>query len=260
MTKRDSDSFLLGIAWSTGIAVVLTLLALISGAGVVPRTAIMVLGCIGFIAFSVAVKKHGWLRAPYWFGTPIRAAIILGGIAVAMCSLCWRAWPPIRRHVLDDTERSLFEAPLNQQARDRYEIQLACPAADEATCVYAGQFVDLFKDAGWKVQDYQVKRVSLGLPYDGVRLFSYVKQYPAPDAHSNVGVWTEVSPSLITIYRSFHAIGIEAEQGIRIDEKQNEITIYFGSERADESKPTGLTRMYGNIPELKKQNPELKLN
>ena len=259
MSKPRQGSLLLGIAWTTGLAVVIALLSLIAGAGVVPRWAVVALGSIGFVSFAIVAAMHGWLKAPYPLGTPLRAIGVVGAIAFAMFFLCKTAWPPIRRHVLDDEEKGRFEEPLKRQTNDRYEIQLACPSADEATCVYAAQFINLFREAGWKVQNNQVQRVVLGVPYDGVRLFSYVAKYPEPDAPVDSGVWTKITPSLISVYKSFSAIGIEPDSGIRNDMPENVLTVYFGSEKADESIPTGLTKMYGKIPEIKHNYPDVKL-
>lgn len=250
---------MLGIAWSAGVGVVIALLTLIAGAGVIPRWAVAALGCIGFVSFSIVAVIHGWLNAPYWFGVPIRATVVFGAIAALMFFLCWTAWRPIRRHILDDDERANFEEPLKKQNENRYEIQLDCPSADEQTCVYAAQFINLFREAGWKVQNNQVQRVVLGVPYEGVRIFAYVEKLPEPDAPVDRGVWTKVSASLITVYRSFHALNVEPEVGIRNDIKENVLTIYFGSERSDESKPTMLTKLCGQLPEVKRQLPGLKL-
>jgi len=256
MAKKETRNLLLGLSWSAGIGVVITLIA---GAGAIPRWAVPVLGAIGFVSFSIVAVLHGWLRAPYWFGTPIRATLVLGAAAVLMFFLCWKAWPPVRRHILADAERTLFEEPLKKQTDDRYEIQLTCPSADEPTCVYAAQFITLFREAGWKVQNNQVQRVILGVPYSGIRLFSYVEKYPEPDAPADTGVWTKVSPSLVTVYRSFHAIGIEPDGGIRNDIKENVLTVYFGSEKADESEPTDMTKLYGQLSDAKRQYPNVKL-
>lgn len=185
-----------------------------------------------------------------------------GTLVIALAVLTLFAiyvWPPIRRHILTDVERERFEEPLKQQTDERYTIQLTCPSADESICVYAAQFINLFREAGWKVQNNQVQRVVLGVPYEGIRIFAYVEKYPEPDAPVGSGVWTKVSTSLISVYRSFHAISIEPEEGIRNDMKENVLTIYFGSERADESKPTDLTKMYGRLPEVKRQYPNTKL-
>jgi hypothetical protein len=172
----------------------------------------------------------------------IVASLILSGFYL------WHFYPPIRRHVLDEDEISRFEAPLKTQTNVRFDIQLACPTADEPTCVYAAQFIPLLKDSGWKVQGNQVARVSLGIPYEGIRLFEYVEKYPPQDAPSNVGVWTLTSSSLVSFYRAFSAIGIEPDEGIRNDVPPHVLTVYFGSERADESQPTQLSQTMNLVP------------
>lgn len=168
-------------------------------------------------------------------------------------------WPPIPRHILNDHERASFEEPLKRQTADRYEIQLSCPSADENVCTYAAQFINLFREAGWKVNNNQIARVTLGVPYEGIRLFSYVPKYPAPDAPVDSGVWTRITPSLISVYKSFSAIGIEADQGIRNDVPDHILTIYFGPEKRDESTPTDLTKLYKRFPAINKEYPEAKL-
>jgi hypothetical protein len=111
--------------------------------------------------------------------------------------------------------RANFEKPLNIQRSNRDKIQLACPAAEESTCVYAAQFINILKEAGWKLQSYDVQIVNLAIPYEGIRMFVYVKEYPPPDAPIDVGEWSAVSPSMVSIYRAFASIGIETETGIR---------------------------------------------
>ena len=81
-------------------------------------------------------------------------------------------------------------------------------------------------------------------------------KYPEPDSPPGTGVWTAVTKSLITVYRSFHAINVEPEEGIRQDINQNVLTVYFGSEKADEGVPTSLTQMYGKLPEFEKLKPK----
>ena len=71
-------------------------------------------------------------------------------------------WPPVRRHVLSEKERQAFQEPLKvQQKGEHEEIQIVCPTSDESTCVYANQFINIFREAGWKVQNNQVERVTL---------------------------------------------------------------------------------------------------
>jgi hypothetical protein len=255
MSKTDKRSLLIGIAWSGAITTVVALLTI----NTAPRWAVISASCIGFVLLIVLAVIHGWLKAPYSVGTPLRATVVIGVMAALMFLLGWLAWPPIRRHTLDAEEQARFEKPLKHQTDDRYEIQLACPSADESVCVYAAQFINLFREAGWKVQDNQVKRVVLGVPYEGIRIFSYVPKYPEPDAPVNTGVWSAVTPSLISVYRAFSAIGIESESGIRNDEKPDALTVYFGSERADESQPTQFTATMAKVEEAKRQYPSLKV-
>src|SRR3954468_23818615 len=72
MPKLDKRGLLLGICWSSGLGVVIALLSLIATGGAIPRWAVMALGGIGFISFSIVAIGHGWLKAPSWLGVPIR--------------------------------------------------------------------------------------------------------------------------------------------------------------------------------------------
>jgi hypothetical protein len=211
------------------------------------------------LSFSVAGVYLGWYRSPFPIGRFVRIPMVLFVIWFLVGSVGYLVWPPIRRHVLDQAERTRFEEPLRKQIEDRYELDLSCPSADESICAYAGQFIEIFREAGWKVRDNQVHRVTLGVPYQGIRLFSYVPNYPAPDAPVDSGVWTKISNSLITVYKSFSSIGIEANGGVRNDVPENVLTIYFGPEKADESKPTDMTMMYSRFPAIKQQYPKVKL-
>lgn len=253
--KTDKRSLFLGVAWSAGVSTVFALLTVNSA----PRWAVLLLSGLGFVLFAALAALHGWLSAPYAVGTPLRAFLIIGSIAVIMFLLGWSAWPAVRRHVLTVDERARFEVPLKQQSQERFEIQLACPGADEATCVYAAQYIDLFREAGWKVQNNRVERVALGVPYEGIRIFSYVPKYPEPDAPVGSGVWSAITPSLISVYRAFSVIGIESESGIRNDEKPNVLTVYFGSERSDESQPTQFSQTMGKVAENKRNYPWLNI-
>jgi hypothetical protein len=150
------------------------------------------------------------------------------------------------RHPLNDKEKVAFQAPLLLQTHSRYDIQIACPAADESVCVYAARFIPLFKDAGWHVGN-EASRVTLAQPPDGVRIYSWADHYPPPDAPSNVGVWTFLSPSSVSVYRAFAAIGIEPDSGTRTDMNKKTLAVYFGPERENENQPTVFGNMMSNV-------------
>jgi hypothetical protein len=234
-------------------------LALVGAGGHATRLEVALLS-IG-IASCLMVMLSDWalkrgLTIPECIGHTTASLVI--SFAFAGVYL-WYFFPPIRRHALDQEEQQSFEQPLKNQQSPRASLTLACSAYDEAACTYGGQFVYLFRDAGWKVKNNGVERVTLTYPYDGVRIFAYVKQYPDPNAPPNVGVWTRVTPSLITVYRAFHAIGVEPEENIRKDESPEELTVYFGHEKEDEGQPTNLSRMFQDLPDIKQEHPELRL-
>jgi len=133
------------------------------------------------------------------------------------------------------------------QTHSRYDIQIACPTADESVCVYAARFIPLFKDAGWHVVGNEASRVTLAQPPDGVRIYSWADHNPPLDAPSNVGVWTFLSPSSVSVYRAFAAIGIEPDSGIRTDMNKKTLAVYFGPERENENQPTVFGKTMSNV-------------
>jgi hypothetical protein len=240
-SKANEGDLLLGIAWSTGIAVVISLLVLIAADGPAPRWAIVALGGIGFVSFWIVSSKHGWLRAPHPLGTPLRSAAILSLIGGFVLFLSWAAWPPIRRHKLDEQESALFKQPLKIQKEPKLEIWLACPSHDEKACVFAGQLTPLFGDAGWKIKN-GVDRIDMNTPLEGIYLLRKGGVAPKDPYEWNSGGYFAINdPSLLTIQRAFQNIGIEPEGKVDYQLPENTMLIYVGTERADESKPTHLT-------------------
>jgi hypothetical protein len=58
----------------------------------------------------------------------------------------------------------------------------------------------------------------------------------------NEGVWTKVLPSVVPIDKAFVAIGIEPDSNSGFSVGENQIIVYIGPEREDESAPTHLTQ------------------
>jgi hypothetical protein len=107
------------------------------------------------------------------------------------------------------------------------------------------------------VKGNQVQRVSLGIPADGVILYNYVTALPPQDSPLGTGIWTKITPSVITIYRSFSSIEIEPDSGIQ-NVEDGAITVYFGSEREDDSEERPLGKMVKSYRrEIIKNRPEL---
>ena len=153
----------------------------------------------------------------------------------------WFVWPGVQRHLLSVNERYTFERPLTAQKSPREQIQFACPQDYEIACVYAAQFVDLFREAGWQVQSNQVERVTLAKPQGGIVLYKHGTGQLDPNNWRS-GLWVAMSASLRSVYRAFSSLRIEPESAANPNLPEGVITIYFGVEKLNESEATELTR------------------
>jgi hypothetical protein len=245
MAKIDSKNLVLGLAWGTGITVVLAFLTLIAGSGTIPRWGIIALGIIGFLSFLVAFGLHGWLIAPHWLGTPLRFMAIMLFLGGAMAFLCWLVWPPIRRHALSQEERASFKRILLAQNKERDQVQIACPERDEVACAYATQYIDIVRECGWNVTHDQVDRVTLARPHNGVVIVTHSDTSPVWPS----GVWQRISPSLVSFYLAFQELGIETDTATSVQVPNGSIAISFGPEKADESEATPFTKTMNELKE-----------
>jgi len=184
-----------------------------------------------FSAWAVHSRKA-------WIGRTCAIAL-LGLISIGVGL---KIWPPFHRHILTQDERDSFEKPLKEQTSPRELVQLACAQADEHTCVYAAQFIALFRESGWRIQENRVARITLARPDAGVTLFKKGTGHLDPDNWRS-GLWTTVSPSFVNVSQAFENIGIEPEAGANPELAEDAITVYFGLEKANEGEGTRLTEL-----------------
>lgn len=204
-------------------------------------TAVVIVGMAGCLAHPLWQLRLVQ-RAPSPRERAYRFAGMMSTALGALMAFGVFVWPPVTRHHLSQREWNRFEKPLRvQQKGEHEEIQIVCPAADEPTCVYAEQFINIFRDAGWKVQNNEVQRVTLARPPAGVMLYKHSDGTPDPNDWRS-GAWTRVSPGLVSVYQAFASIGIEPDEESRKDIAEEVMTIYFGTAKADEGEPTNLTQ------------------
>ena len=108
-----------------------------------------------------------------------------------------------------------------------------------------------FGEAGWDV-DGTVQRVTLIRPMQGVVL---VEQGGTEESQTtkwkwNIGGWTKLTPTYEDVYQAFSNIGIEPDGSANYALPDNQITVYFGPEKENESEPTTLS---GTIANLRRQ-------
>jgi hypothetical protein len=169
--------------------------------------------------------------------------ILIIGMAV-VAAFGFYVWPPIRRHALSAKERAAFgDALKTEQGGDvNLEIQIACAPGDEKTCVYAGQFVELFGRAGWQVHP-SVDRLNLAKASDGITAMRRAGNKAHMLQHWDSGGYVEINePHLLAVNKAFESIHVEIASAANPDLAENEMLIYVGPEREDESEPTHLTR------------------
>jgi len=113
-------------------------------------------------------------------------------------------WPRGIPEKLNDAQRLKLVASLKASAR-REPITLMCPPSSERDCIVAGQFVSIFEEAGWQVNDEVVQRVFAGIPQSGLYFVLHVNgkhDFSRPEQ----GLWTGASPAYISVIDAFSQI------------------------------------------------------
>jgi hypothetical protein len=219
-----------GVSIAIGIVLAPPQTPLLTGLWLLAFFGVLVYPVLHFSAWILGVKRK--------WDTDLPTVAIL----VVVVFLFGRAvWPRSHRHVFSETEQNVFEQPLKGQVEPHEEIQIACPQADENTCIYAAQFIDFFRDAGWTVRGNKVERVTLAKPLKGVILFKQGTGKLDP-ANWRSGLWTAFSPSIKSVGQAFVNVEIEPDSGANPDLPEGVITIYFGPEKPNEAEKTPFTR------------------
>jgi hypothetical protein len=230
----------LGKGWflATFMALALRLIAPKIGRDITAGVLVAMASCLVQPIWHLGIVQHA---SPH----SIRVRRFTGILFIALVSIGLfgiYVWPPIKRHTLTAKERVLFENALKPQKGDDLEIQFACPPNDERTCTYAGQFINLVGDSGWKVRSY-VDRLTLTRPLDGIMIYRRGGNRDYLLQHYNAGGYFNISePHLLAIQKAFQSIQIEPSGGTNPDIPENVMMVYFGPERENEAEPTDLTR------------------
>ncbi|MBI4465788.1 MAG: hypothetical protein HY647_13875 [Acidobacteria bacterium] len=200
----------------------------------------------GLIIAMAVLAAHPVLHIPWVLRATtarsriFRSGMVMLGMIVIIGLYGWFVWPHSRRHMLTERERYNFEKPLTEQKEAREEVQLACPQADENTCIYAAQFINFFREAGWKVQGNVVERGMLGSPLPGVILVKRGTGQLDPNNWRS-GLWMRFSPSLESVRQAFVNIGVEPDSIVDANLSENVIRVYIGSEKGNAAERTSLT-------------------
>lgn len=113
------------------------------------------------------------------------------------------------------------------------KITLGCSAYSEESCVFAGQFLNLFKRAGWPLQVDGVERVNLTRPIAGVVLFTHGEGKYDPSAPDS-GLWTKITPDRDALEEAFSNLDLDPESSADGTIPEGEVRIFFGIEPSEE--------------------------
>jgi hypothetical protein len=132
-------------------------------------------------------------------------------------------------------------------------IRIDCPAGDETVCLYAAQFIDLFKEAGWIVDGGVVHRITLGIPHAGVVLGSHVDAPFDPNAKAGTGRWVQTTPSLVSLQQAFANIRIGTLGNAAAEIPKNRVEVYFGPEASPDEAKENLRRSLAMLKILRQK-------
>jgi hypothetical protein len=193
------------------------------------------------------------------FKKVVRAIFAAGAVVVAVLGYGLVVWPPVHRHTLSKAEREKFEEPLKRLRQPTMSVHLYCAPYDEVDCVYAAGLIPLFGEAGWDVST-MVERVTLGRPMPGIVIGVHgtVKPEDEPKLKWNQGEWGKITLEEEVVRQAFVNIGVEPDATSGSMVPENQINIYVGHERENESAPTEMTQTFKDLPRMRREHPEIE--
>ena len=104
-------------------------------------------------------------------------------------------------------------------------------------------------------QSLALNVVILGIPYEGIRLFGHTDKGFDPNDPPNTGRWLAITPTLISVYKAFSSIGVEADGGTDAGLPKEMLTVYVGPARVNEGAPTQFTATIKTADDQYKKSP-----
>ncbi|HLQ77418.1 MAG TPA: hypothetical protein VK210_08690, partial [Terriglobia bacterium] len=121
------------------------------------------------------------------------------GVAGYGIQAYWKSTHPAKAlHEFSSSERSAFVAALKAGGGTIQSVWLACPGGRVETCRLVGQFIGMFRDSGWSVEENRVMTWNPAHPLGGVHLI----------VHASGGPDDSVPADTAGLKSSFSALGI----------------------------------------------------
>jgi hypothetical protein len=126
--------------------------------------------------------------------------------------------PPKPLHTFSDKERSAFIQALRANGAPTRSVWLSCPDGKPEICRLVKQFIAMFQESGWRVEENKVMQWTPAHPLGGVYLILQADGEPDDLTRTaERGMKT-----------SFTALGIPVRSASAPDVPKNSIGIFFG--------------------------------
>src|ERR1700682_287214 len=108
----------------------------------------------------------------------------------------------VRLYDLSSPERRalLLKWLKRSQTGPRFELKIGCAEFSEAACTAAGEFLVVFSEAEWKIQDKQVFRMHPQIPRVGITIATRLNRkeiQKLDDLPPHLGIYTKLNSSSI---------------------------------------------------------------
>ena len=155
-------------------------------------------------------------RAVAFWTVVFAASIVVAGFGM---NAYWKSTHPAKAlHDFSTKERSAFMEALKSGVGPTQSVWLACPEGKAETCRLVGQFIKMFQESGWRVEENRVMTWNPAHPLGGVHLI----------VHAAGGPDDAVPADTIGIKKSFSVLGIPVQTAVAPDVPKNSIGVYFG--------------------------------
>ncbi|HET9131676.1 MAG TPA: hypothetical protein VFO86_12040 [Terriglobia bacterium] len=134
-------------------------------------------------------------------------------------SIYWNyTHPPKPLHTFSEKERSTFIQALKANGAPTRSVWLSCPEGKPEICRLVRQFIAMFQESGWRVEDSKVVQWTPAHPLGGVYLI--LQADGEPDDLTRIAEKG--------MKNSFTALGIPVHSAAAPDVPRNSIGVYFG--------------------------------
>ena len=166
--------------------------------------------------------------------TTISYVVAIASIIFAFISWRWpyAPIPPAKAYDLDAPRRAKFLSLLQIPSDAHFRrLRIGCTAWSEASCIAAGNFLKLFSEAGWQIEEGRVFKMEPSIPVNGMTIASRNDRLARlPQLPPHLGRWAKanVSASVITVAFRFmdNPVNFSSDPELADDA----LGVYFGPE------------------------------